>query len=501
MSDPKTTIPLSLGFGLLLGFGAAQLIGAEDPGENAPSDLTMGTVQAAEGEAQGADEAGLLRAEVERLAAQLAATTSDGGRERVSATAESPTQPMAGPEALVLGDPSEGLGKLLDEFASKTYRDTQQELGERDGVMSIAMSVFYTYRNANRLHECLRIKDLIEAQGMENENWQLADWDIGSLAEAFREAGDEATATRLYMDALRRSPDNWEWAMQLAELDPAGGLALLRELQGVEGATENTFSMARLLAGSGDLEGALELLRKDGRKLDGNGWDLFMEFDPEAAEAELIAAAKGDDPYNEMGLRLARHLIDTERPELAIAELERMLLGSPENPELIELLSSLDAERGIELLAQQVAAHPNTGANWTRYAELLSEAGRTEEAIEANLRAFELSGNGWIPGNLLELAPERVLPIFQERADASVDDELWGDLGDAYWQSGQQEQAKIAWEKARKFDSDDGEWINKLANIGKGVDPFGNNDVSFTGSSFGFPGDFGIVEDFEVVGY
>ncbi|MDF1800771.1 MAG: hypothetical protein P1V81_16470, partial [Planctomycetota bacterium] len=64
MSNPKTTIPLSLGFGLLLGFGAAQLIGGEDPGERAPGELTMGTVQAAEAEAKAVDEAGLLRAEI-----------------------------------------------------------------------------------------------------------------------------------------------------------------------------------------------------------------------------------------------------------------------------------------------------------------------------------------------------------------------------------------------------------------------------------------------------
>ena len=93
----------------------------------------------------------------------------------------------------------------------------------------------------------------------------------------------------------------------------------------------------------------------------------------------------------------------------------------------------------------------------------------------------------------MRLAPERTLGIFQKRADNSTNDELWGDLGDTYWQAGKTALAEHSWSKA--FDPTDGEWTGKLASLAAGEDPLGNDS--------GFP-EFGhniIFEDFEVTGY
>ena len=350
----------------------------------------------------------------------------------------------------------------------------------------------------------LRILDLARTAGASNEHWQVADWNIGNLAQAFENAGDRSTAARLYLDALRLSPQNWSWAERLAELDPAGGLAVLRELEAAGQHEGLETSLARMLAGGGNLDEALELLRDEDGDLQGFGWDLFLEHDPEAAEAALKAAALEDDPFAELGLRYARVLIDGERTEEALAELERLLAAHPDNPEIARLLADLSPERGLELAAAEVLAHPDSAEGWSRYADLLAGTDRTEEALEARLRAFELSDSTWIPGELLEAMPDRVLPLLQERADRSTNDELWGDLADSYWRAGRHEQAKAAWLRARTLDSDDGEWSGKLDKLEQGIDPLGEANVNFTGG--GYLGGWGgssieLIEDVQVLGY
>ena len=60
---------------------------------------------------------------------------------------------------------------------------------------------------------------------------------------------------------------------------------------------------------------------------------------------------------------------------------------------------------------------------------------------------------------------------FELKVAGSENDELWGDMGDAYWRAGRRDDAHQAWLHARMLDPDDGEWSSKLQSWETAQDP------------------------------
>ena len=328
---------------------------------------------------------------------------------------------------------------------------------------------------------------------------------FGNVGQALIAAGDRAAGTQALLEALRQDPTNGGWVQSLTELDPAGALAVVEEVLGERPE----------LAESGLELGAIRLLHSAGRgeearaRLEGllgqewvdpGTWDLLVEVDPELAEERLRERVE-DDPFGDTRLRLAQMLNERGDEEEVVALLESVLRDMPGNWQAISLLGDLDTEVGIAALQRTVDADPQNISLLGALGDQLVEAGRLEEAIEAWTTAFDADpqNTSWA-WRLLQHAPDRFFPQIEDRARETRDDELWGDVADAHWQAGRHEEARRAWEMARRIDPGDGEWSGKLRSLAMGQDPLGGYGGHYSSFNFGF-GDAVIHEELEALGY
>jgi len=459
--------------GILAGFAIATLTAPSSKASN--HGTIAGEVNASEGaesRAESGSEAAFLDAENRALRAQLKALLQAPERGERTLAGQVNTN---GEEPAALDDSSKDLlGAVVAEYRSKAFSDALEARAMHDTAVAVARSLFNEYINAQRPQDAERILNLM---GKLSPDFAPTAWELTNLARKYTEQGDRGRAAALYARALGMEPNNVEFASQLAELDPAVGIALLLEANAdgeLLAHPTGRYNMALLLIKTGDMEGAIAALHASDGSIDSMGWELFFEHAPERALAELAEAAK-TDPYGTLSLRLARYFGDNEKPEEAIRALEALLATNPSNVEAIDCLAELSPERGLALLASSLQASPTSPDVWQRYAEQLRRLGRMDEAVQAGLEAFRLGTETWPADYLLEAAPDEVLRQFETRVTGSLDDELWGDYGDTLWRAGHAEQALKAWERARGIDGDDSEWIGKVKAMQAGKNPFGDD--------------------------
>ena len=99
---------------------------------------------------------------------------------------------------------------------------------------------------------------------------------------------------------------------------------------------------------------------------------------------------------------------------------------------------------------------------------LLAEEGEMERATELLLRAFNLDPVDTVwPRTISSLTGRSRVDLLTEALQThSENDELHGDLGDAYVDLGQTQQALEAYRRATELDPDDAEWKSKLRLLG-----------------------------------
>lgn len=486
-SNPAGPLVLTACLAGLGGFAASMLMPEPGPVSAAgPLDKAPGAAESSIDSGRSSLPANqALALEIAELKARLAEFGESAGRS-VVATGDTPGTPER--EGIERPDWSQEnlalLDQLLAEFSSETFVEAKIRSVKDYELSDLVSNIVYEYTSAGMPFEALRIQRMLPGNA----------WDASTIAYLMQEAGHTGLASQLYLEALEQAPENSEWVRQLAELDPAGALALLEQANAdghMLATLEGRINLSRLMMATGDQQGALAMLNGGEHPLTEDAWNLLVEIDPKLAEAQMLAATKTENAYNEHSLRYARHLVANGRKTEALAALEAALLASPQNRQLLHEISNLSSERGLELWALQTELHPNNSENWSKLAAQLEGAGRESEALEAALQGFELSDSSYPPELAMRLAPDRTLGILQKRADSSKDDELWGDLGDTYWQAGNSALAKLSWAKAKEFDPTDGEWTGKLSKLAAGEDPVGDQGVL---SGLGYFGDYEIVE-------
>jgi Flp pilus assembly protein TadD len=109
---------------------------------------------------------------------------------------------------------------------------------------------------------------------------------------------------------------------------------------------------------------------------------------------------------------------------------------------------------------------------WGQAGNALQAQGRTGEAVDAWMRAFEGDPSEWETGDALRKHAPALLWAHVERlASTTRDDEVLGDLADLNWRDGRTEQALELWRRARSLDPGDSEWSNKLRAVALGKEP------------------------------
>jgi tetratricopeptide (TPR) repeat protein len=316
-----------------------------------------------------------------------------------------------------------------------------------------------------------------EALALLQRHPQIESHQYARVGYALLNTEDREGAALAFLAHLERAgPESFDEddLRRLGEIDPAAALAFLDS----RAATTDEFLAAQvlpqravLLARAGRLEESLTLLRRLAATgaLDEQALAALDDVAPEQAEAFLREVAPGD-AQGASTLALARLLGGGERSAEAVELVRALLARRPEDTAALATLFALDPSASLEFLAGAQRELPPS--LWTQAGHALQAQGRTSEAVDAWLKAFEGDPSDWESGGaLVEHAPHILWPHTERMAADTRDDELLGDIADLNWRAGRRERALELWRRARVIDPGDGEWSNKLHAVALGEDP------------------------------
>jgi tetratricopeptide (TPR) repeat protein len=260
----------------------------------------------------------------------------------------------------------------------------------------------------------------------------------------------------------------------LANVDPAAALAFLESRSSeLDPFLQEQLraQRARLLSLAGRTDESLALLRQlsaDG-SLDAEALGALESLPDETAEAFLREALAGNSAEDST-VALAALLGRTQRQQEGAELLRALLARRPEHLEALSTLFTLDAQASLaHVAASGLDLPPNL---WSQAGNALQSQGRTGEAVDAWMRAFEGDPSDWETGDALRANAPALLWAHAERLAATTqDDEVLGDLADLNWRDGRTEQALELWRRARSLDPGDSEWSGKLRAVALGKDP------------------------------
>lgn len=246
----------------------------------------------------------------------------------------------------------------------------------------------------------------------------------GDLADHYRAMGDSQTALRHYLYAFSLDPGDSEWLDAITELG-----ALSQVLEQVDALASSAVDDEQL----GDLA---DVLRRHG------------EVD---RACELYAEARRRDPDDSEWTR------KTGRCEG----------GSWED-------TAVDTGGGLGGLAMIGLDTGGGGAEvdgWLSLGRSYAISGERDKALEFVDRVLAVE-----PGNWEALVIHSILDggspldLRRELAAEAADDELWGDLGDAFVAAGRFGEALDAYRQALELDPADSEWQHKVDVLGPLLD-------------------------------
>ncbi len=411
-----------------------------------------------------------LLAEIERLRARLEARrevetpeTADGPVEAVG-----PLGPAEFVEA-VYGKPSAHGEELFAEFErmfhSGAFRDLYGD--DPDSLFSFLID---TWVSSGHPGEALALLQRFDVQTEYSGYAQH----IGSQ---LLEQGDRSRARDAFLMSLRGGNHDWDLIGQLMELDPAEAL---RQLQQVDGEVEGIAAQrALLLLATGETEAGLAAFDAlvEAGDVPNSAWEQLVQRSPTEAEARLLARLEADgqtmdsDQKAWLQMQVAQSQQNQGRGGDARDTVLALLGEQPENGWAINRLAELDRDRALSWLQDRARTSPtdtilgNLGAQ-------LQAAGRTQEALDAYWRAIDMAGgqSNW-NYRVLQLDPIGSADRLGQVAERTHDDELFGDIADALWQSGNKTRAYQLWRRALELDPTDGEWINKVNAVDEGREP------------------------------
>lgn len=235
---------------------------------------------------------------------------------------------------------------------------------------------------------------------------------IGDTADMLMQRGDTDEACRLYVAALGIDPDDSEWIRKVG--DCPGGDELL-------GA------------------GADDAIRSGDDERIGDWGDVYMSRGESDFACDLYRQALSIDPD------------DSEWLE-KVGQCDGGIMPTPPSPfEDFGMsggdLGGFGGGNNLTGLGRAALANGDRQAALQHFEAALLEAPTDRDARTA---VMALTGKSLV-AMLEELTPQR-----------PEDDELWGDLADAYLESGNSGEALRAYRRAAEIDPDDSEWQRKL---------------------------------------
>jgi tetratricopeptide (TPR) repeat protein len=199
--------------------------------------------------------------------------------------------------------------------------------------------------------------------------------------------------------------------------------------------------------------------------------------DPRAAEVHLRAALAGEWSGWARG-QLLGLLVGQGRTLESLEIFEQSLAaGLADSSTWWQMLTSLPRTTIDAELERWLALGPQNVDALNSIANFYTGQGDTQRALDMfeQMWSTALEQGAYLPQlpyDLIKAQPGGALALLdQAQGSLPENDEMWGDLADAYWQAGEEELAVAAWQHAKELDPDDGEWTGKLATAANGGVP------------------------------
>ena len=276
----------------------------------------------------------------------------------------------------------------------------------------------------------------IERKALENP----ADDEIwGDIGDHFAEKGQTAKALTYYLHAMTLDPTDSEWHQKLAASGSTEEVVAFYESNAVRNQDNDEW-----LGDYGDLLGRLDR-REDACAQYRNA----LALDP--SDSEWIQRVGECDSGAPLG--------SSEGME----GMEGMEHGDP----MEESFGS--PEEQLQQYEQLVAQEPDNDEYWGKVAKSHVALGNLEQGVEALERALALDpiDSEW-PTMYCALTGSSLVEVLEAQLEQHPNnDELLGDLGDAYLTSGDPERAREHYLLAAEVDPDDQEWATKLRYLGE----------------------------------
>jgi tetratricopeptide (TPR) repeat protein len=253
----------------------------------------------------------------------------------------------------------------------------------------------------------------------------------GDLGDGYRAQGDNETALQYYLYALRIDPGDSEWQTSVAEL---GGMdqAIAMLSAGIESETDDE--------SLGDLA------------------DMFMAAGRNQEACDAYARANQIDPGDSEWIdKIAGNCPDVELAPYEGGDYGGEYGGVEGGVEggiagMIGDSAYVDASSDLEQGKQALASGDKTAAG--RFFDAALHTDPTDkEALSGMILATGRTATDILGGLTAQI---------------TGNDELWGDLGDAWLFVGDTARAREAYQKAATLDPGDGEWQRQLAILGPG---------------------------------
>ncbi|MBN2800946.1 MAG: tetratricopeptide repeat protein [Deltaproteobacteria bacterium] len=180
-----------------------------------------------------------------------------------------------------------------------------------------------------------------------------------------------------------------------------------------------------------------------------------------ALEAAVLREPENDEAWGDLG----DALVASGHPDRAREAYLLALSIDPTDGEWWRALAGLlSADEVEDLLARMGGQGENGDELVGAIAKGLREQGRDQEALSWFIRALRMdTGDSEWATAITELGgPQTLIDVLKEVAESAQNDEVFGDMGDAYWELQLAQQACASWERAASMDPGDDEWRNKL---------------------------------------
>jgi tetratricopeptide (TPR) repeat protein len=247
----------------------------------------------------------------------------------------------------------------------------------------------------------------------------------GDLGDYYLERGDSETALQHYLYAFALDPGDSEWSGHVADL---GGIDMVVE------------RIDELSAGAVDDEALGDL----GDMMRDNG------YGEQACDLYRRALARDRDD-SEWTRKVGRCDSGGLGEDTAVDTGGGGMVG---------MLSALTGGWGGSSDSGSSSAEVD---GWLALARSYALEGRTDDALEQLDLAIEADPGNWEASVTRAILTGRSpLEVQSEAAEGADDDEVWGDLGDAFTAAGRFDEALKAYREALERDPSDTEWRHKI---------------------------------------